>query len=212
MRVITDTGELPSLDTIILQGRGELNLYNQTLRFKPGKDYTHPDFNIPIYNPSTQTYDFTWVNRGPYVALVSPRDGSVGTPVWSSIGLEYIDKTLATAGDVITFDGLNVVWSPGGGGGGGGVLVALPFTTDHIAATNNPYLIGDIVYYLGNVYRCIANNDSILPTSALYWTNLGAGFPLVQQPADWNSTSGNNQILNKPTIGDSLSPLLLMGG
>jgi hypothetical protein len=94
----------------------------------------------------------------------------------------------------------------------GGVLVALPFTTDHLAITNNPYLIGDVVYYLGDVYRCIANNDSILPTNALYWTNLGAGFPLVQQPADWNSTSGNNQILNKPTIGDSLSPFLLMGG
>jgi hypothetical protein len=93
-----------------------------------------------------------------------------------------------------------------------GVLVALPFTTDHLAITNNPYLIGDVVYYLGDVYRCIANNDSILPTNALYWTNLGAGFPLVQQPADWNSTSGNNQILNKPTIGDSLSPFLLMGG
>jgi hypothetical protein len=94
----------------------------------------------------------------------------------------------------------------------GGIPVALPFTTDHLAATNNPYLIGDVVYYLGNVYRCIANNDSILPTSTLYWTDLGAGFPLVQQPSDWNSTTGNNQILNKPTIGDTLSPLLLMGG
>jgi hypothetical protein len=79
-------------------------------------------------------------------------------------------------------------------------LVALPFTTDHITANGNPYVIGDIVYYLGNVYRCIAGNDSILPTNALYWTSLGTGFPLVQQPSDWNSTSGNNQILNKPTI------------
>jgi hypothetical protein len=86
-------------------------------------------------------------------------------------------------------------------GGGSGTLVALPFTTDHLAATNNQYVIGDLVWYLGDVYRCIANNDSLTPsTSPLYWTNLGAGFPLVQQPADWNSTSGNNQILNKPTI------------
>jgi hypothetical protein len=83
---------------------------------------------------------------------------------------------------------------------GTGTLVALPFTTDHLAITNNQYVVGDLVWYLGDVYRCIANNDSILPTSTLYWTNLGAGFPLVQQPADWNSTSGNNQILNKPTI------------
>ncbi|NBO56656.1 MAG: hypothetical protein EBU84_19155, partial [Actinobacteria bacterium] len=81
-----------------------------------------------------------------------------------------------------------------------GTPVALPFTTDHITATGNPYVIGDVVWYSGNLYICIANNDSILPTNASYWTSLGAGNPLVQQPADWNSTSGNNQILNKPTI------------
>jgi hypothetical protein len=86
-------------------------------------------------------------------------------------------------------------------GTGSGTLVALPFTTDHLAITNNQYAIGDLVWYLGDVYRCIANNDSLTPsTSPLYWTNLGAGYPLVQQPIDWNSTSGNNQILNKPTI------------
>ena len=87
-----------------------------------------------------------------------------------------------------------------GGGGGGGTLLALPFTTDHLSSTGNQYLIGNVVWYNGNVYRCIANNDSILPTNATYWTNLGAGFPLVEQPSNWNATSGNNQILNKPTI------------
>jgi hypothetical protein len=87
-----------------------------------------------------------------------------------------------------------------GGGGGGGALIALPFTTDHLSATGNAYAIGNIVWYNGNVYRCIAANDSILPTNTTYWVNLGAGFPTVQQPSDWNATSGNNQILNKPTI------------
>ena len=87
-----------------------------------------------------------------------------------------------------------------GGGGGGGTLIALPFTTDHLSATGNAYAIGNIVWYNGNVYRCIAANDSILPTNTSYWVNLGAGFPTVQQPTDWNATSGNNQILNKPTI------------
>jgi hypothetical protein len=87
-----------------------------------------------------------------------------------------------------------------GGGGGGGALIALPFTTDHLAATGNAYAVGNIVWYNGNVYRCIAANDSILPTNTTYWVNLGAGFPTVQQPSDWNSSSGNNQILNKPTI------------
>lgn len=101
--------------------------------------------------------------------------------------------------DTLNIDGVSYNWSsivnpPTG------ALVALPFTIDHITATGNPYAIGDVVYYLGNVYRCIANNDSILPTNVSYWTLLGAGSPLVQQPADWNATSGNNQILNKPII------------
>jgi YVTN family beta-propeller protein len=87
-----------------------------------------------------------------------------------------------------------------GGGGGSRLLVALPFTTDHTSAYGNQYVVGNVVWYNGNVYRCIANNDSILPTNTSYWINLGAGFALVQQPIDWNSTSGNNQILNKPTI------------
>jgi hypothetical protein len=90
-------------------------------------------------------------------------------------------------------------------------LAALPFTTDHLAITNNEYVVGDLVYYSGNVYRCIANNDSLQPDLApAYWANLGAGFPLVQQPVDWNSTSGNNQILNKPTIGTVTSVGLSM--
>jgi len=84
--------------------------------------------------------------------------------------------------------------------GGSSTLLALPFSTDHLIATGNAYAVNDVVYYLGNVYRCIASNDSILPTNATYWTSLGSGFPLVQRPADWNATTGNNQILNKPTI------------
>jgi len=101
--------------------------------------------------------------------------------------------------DTLNIDGVSYNWSsivnPATS-----LLSALPFTTDHLTATNNQYVIGDLVWYLGNVYRCIANNDSIIPTSSLYWTNLSTGYPLVQQPSDWNSTSGNNQILNKPTI------------
>ena len=94
---------------------------------------------------------------------------------------------------------------------GSGTLLALPFTTDHLTATSNPYVIGDVVYYSGNVYRCIANNDSILPTNVSYWTSLGTGFPLVEQPSDWNSTTGNNQILNKPTIPAQYNPTASTG-
>jgi len=119
-------------------------------------------------------------------------------------GIDNIDQTLlnliAGTNMTITDNGDGSVTFDSTGGGGGGLLLALPFTTDHISATGNEYLIGDVVYYSGNVYRCIANNDSILPTDANYWLNLGAGYPLIQQPADWNSSSGNNQILNKPTL------------
>jgi hypothetical protein len=87
-----------------------------------------------------------------------------------------------------------------GGGGGGGVMTAIAFSTDHLASTGNQYVIGNVVWYIGNIYRCIANNDSLLPTNTTYWTNLGAGFQTIERPIDWNATSGNNQILNKPTI------------
>jgi hypothetical protein len=87
-----------------------------------------------------------------------------------------------------------------GGGGGGGVMTAIAFSTDHLASTGNQYLVGNVVWYNGNIYRCIANNDSLLPTNTTYWVNLGAGFQTIERPIDWNATSGNNQILNKPTI------------
>ena len=87
-----------------------------------------------------------------------------------------------------------------GGGGGGGIMTAIAFSTDHLTSTGNQYQIGNVVWYNGNIYRCIAANDSILPTNATYWTNLGAGFQTIERPSDWNATSGNNQILNKPTI------------
>jgi nitrogen fixation protein len=107
----------------------------------------------------------------------------------------------------VTVNGNKIEVTLVGGGGGGGVLTAIPFSTDHISANGNAYAIGDVVYYSGNVYRCIANNDAILPTNATYWTNLGAGYPLVERPSDWNATSGNNQILNKPTIPTLTSDL-----
>jgi hypothetical protein len=138
--------------------------------------------------------------------------GSGGCCVTLQVGgIDNIDQSLlnliAGTNMTITDNGDGSVTFDSTGGGGGGLLLALPFTTDHISATGNEYLIGDVVYYSGNVYRCIANNDSILPTDANYWLNLGAGYPLIQQPADWNSSSGNNQILNKPTIPSDLDDL-----
>lgn len=120
-------------------------------------------------------------------------------------GTDNVDQTLLNlvAGTNMTItdngDG-SVTFDSTGGGGGGGELVALEWTADHVSATGNQYAIGDFVWYIGNVYECIANNDSILPTNTSYWTLVGAGNRLRESPTDWNSTSGDNQILNKPTL------------
>jgi len=100
----------------------------------------------------------------------------------------------------ITDNGDGSVTFDAEGGGGPSVLVSTEFNVNHTTATGNQYVIGDRVWYNGNVYACIANNDSILPTNAAYWTLQAAGFRLRQNPVDWNASSGDYQILNKPTI------------
>ena len=61
-------------------------------------------------------------------------------------------------------------------------------------------MIGDRVWYNGSVYRCIANNDALNPSNPAYWTLVAVGYRLRQSPVDWNASSGDYQILNKPTI------------
>jgi hypothetical protein len=100
----------------------------------------------------------------------------------------------------ITDNGDGSVTFDAAGGGGATVLVSTEFNVNHTTATGNQYVIGDRVWYNGNVYACIANNDALLPTNAAYWTLQGSGFRLRQNPVDWNATSGDYQILNKPTI------------
>jgi hypothetical protein len=100
----------------------------------------------------------------------------------------------------ITDNGDGSVTFDASGGGGATVYVSTEFNVNHTTATGNQYVIGDRVWYNGNVYACIANNDSLLPTNAAYWTLQGAGFRLRQSPVDWNATSGDYQILNKPAI------------
>lgn len=69
---------------------------------------------------------------------------------------------------------------------------ATAWSANHTAATGNPYLIGTRVFYLGNVYQAIATNDSIIPTNATYWDDLGPGFLLEQEP-----TPALQEVVNK---------------
>ena len=84
----------------------------------------------------------------------------------------------------------------------GGVLssVATEYNANHIAATGNQYIVGDRVWYNGNVYQCIASNDAIIPTNTSYWLLIGVGNRLRQTPVDWNAANGDAQILNKPNL------------
>jgi len=85
-----------------------------------------------------------------------------------------------------------------------GVLVAPLWTPNHSTANGNYYKIDTFVNYEVDgvllVYRCIADNDSIVPTNDAYWVSLGAGYIIPQEKPDWNAVSGDSQILNKPDL------------
>jgi hypothetical protein len=157
----------------------------------------------------TQNYEWACVSIDIDVQIVSSADdGCYDTCQTGEIPLppNYEPCTpclTEVAVDGVTITGNGTVADPLvaiGGGGGGGITTAIAFSADHLTATGNGYVIGNTVWYNGNIYRCIADNDSILPTNATYWTSLGAGLQTIERPTDWDATTGNNQILNKPSI------------
>jgi len=119
-------------------------------------------------------------------------------------GTDNIVQTLlnlqAGSNITITDEGNGTVTFDSTGGGGGGDYVSTEYNANHTTATGNPYVVGDRVWYNGSVYQCIANNDAINPTNPTYWTLVAVGYRLRQTPVDWDATTGDYQILNKPTI------------
>jgi hypothetical protein len=85
-----------------------------------------------------------------------------------------------------------------------GVLVAPLWTPNHTTANGNYYKVGTLVNYEIDgvllVHKCIADNDSIVPTNTTYWINLGPGYIIPQEKPDWNAIDGDSQILNKPDL------------
>ena len=85
-----------------------------------------------------------------------------------------------------------------------GVLIAPLWTPNHTTVNGNYYKVDTLVNYEVDgvlfVYRCIADNDSIVPTNTSYWVNLGPGYLIQQEKPDWNATEGDSQILNKPDL------------
>jgi hypothetical protein len=181
--------------------------------------------NIPTFEPFIEEYKNTITGVGFTLTLEVPWDwsacdipavwtvggsssGGSGTGYGLTLRTNGVDNAVQNILDLV--EGTNVTITDNGdgsvtidaagGGGGGGEYVSTEYNANHITALGNPYQIGDRVWYNGSVYRCIANNDAINPTNPTYWTLVAVGYRLRQTPVDWNATSGDYQILNKPTI------------
>lgn len=140
-------------------------------------------------------------------AVGGSSSGGSGSPIGIVLRTNGVDNAVQNILDLvagtnitITDNGDGSVTFDASGGGGGAVYVSTEYNTNHATALGNQYVVGDRVWYNGSVYACIANNDAINPTNPTYWTLQAVGYRLRQSPVDWNATSGDYQILNKPTI------------
>jgi hypothetical protein len=132
--------------------------------------------------------------------------GGSGTGYGITLRTNGVDNAVQNILDLV--EGTNVTITDNGdgsvtidaAGGGGGEFVSTEYNVNHTTSTGNQYVVGDRVWYNGSVYRCIANNDAINPSNPTYWTLQSVGYRLRQTPVDWNASTGDFQILNKPTI------------
>jgi len=140
-------------------------------------------------------------------AVGGSSSGGSGSPIGIVLRTNGVDNAVQNILDLVA--GTNITLTDNGdgsvtfdasGGGGPQVYVSTEYNTNHTTAQGNPYVVGDRVWYNGSVYACIANNDAINPTNPSYWALQAVGYRLRQSPVDWNATSGDYQILNKPTI------------
>ncbi len=181
--------------------------------------------NIPTFEPFIEEYKNTVTGIAFTLTLEVPWDwsacdipavwsvggsssGGSGTGYGLTLRTNGVDNAVQNILDLV--EGTNVTITDNGdgsvtidaagGGGGSGEYVSTEWNANHTTAQGNPYQIGDRVWYNGSVYRCIANNDGINPTNPSYWTLQAVGYRLRQTPVDWNASSGDYQILNKPTI------------
>lgn len=141
-------------------------------------------------------------------AVGGSSSGGSGSPIGIVLRTNGVDNAVQNVLDLVNGSNVTIVdngdgsvtINASGGGGGGGIYVSTEFSANHTSFLNNEYEIGDRVWYNGNVYACIANNDGILPTNTTYWTLESVGYRLRQNPADWDASSGDTQILNKPLL------------
>jgi hypothetical protein len=79
-------------------------------------------------------------------------------------------------------------------------LSALEWSTNHSVGLGNPYMKDSFVWLEGYVYKSRVDNNEYPPTNESYWDKLGEGHLLIAEQSDWEATSGNAFIRNKPFI------------
>lgn len=79
------------------------------------------------------------------------------------------------------------------------LLSATEWSPNHSVALGNPYLKDSLVWFNKNIYKSLTDNNIYPPTNTTYWLSLGPGHLLLEEQADWNSTTGRTFIKNKPT-------------
>jgi hypothetical protein len=82
---------------------------------------------------------------------------------------------------------------------------AVPWTSNHTLVDGTRYLINDLVYESGYLYKANYDNESIPVSNSLYWTNVGPGYRLNIDgrdipnipfpPSNFTSLSGVSGIL-----------------
>jgi hypothetical protein len=79
-------------------------------------------------------------------------------------------------------------------------LAATAWSENHTAETGGNYTVNTIVWYQGCIYRCTRNNNSVVPTDTVYWSNMGEGLLLEETIPNWLAPRGRRSFIqNKPT-------------
>lgn len=164
--------------------------------------------------------DETAWNDLPYSQLGVPGGAGPGGPVsWNDIQDKPTEFTpSAHTHSMSSVNGLISALAGKANVGDVPPLAATAWSPNHATALGNPYTVDTLVWYQGNVYRCKANNDGLVPTSELYWELLGAGKLLAQEktfsgdyndltnvPSQFTPSGHTHEVSDINGLGDQLS-------
>ena len=79
-------------------------------------------------------------------------------------------------------------------------LSATEWSPNHTEVTGNPYLVNTFVWFEGNIYKCIKNNEGMSPLHPKYWVNLGPGYLLQQEQPEWEDIRNKPEFIEDKTF------------